>query len=68
MVRIVVDVKFYATNNLLLRGTNEKIYQDNNNIFIDSIEMIVDFDMLMQEHIRRIQNIEIHHHYLGHNI
>ncbi|KAL5658826.1 hypothetical protein ACJX0J_031989, partial [Zea mays] len=68
LVRIVAAVKFCAKNNLPLRGTNEKIYQDSNGIFLGSIEMISEFDTVMQEHIRRIQNNEIHHHYLGHNI
>ena len=53
---------------LSFRGCKEKLFQDSNCKFLGVVEMMNEFDLVMQDRIRRIENQQIHHCYLGKNI
>ncbi|RDX93128.1 hypothetical protein CR513_24667, partial [Mucuna pruriens] len=63
-----IIVKCLTKHNLTFRGSNEKLYQDSNCNFWRLIEMLVEFDVIMQDHVNCIQNHEIHSHYLGYKV
>ena len=58
-------VTFFAKHNLAFHGNSSKLYDDSNGNFLGLIEMLAEFDLVIQEHVCRITNEETQVHYLG---
>lgn len=64
--RIIFCIKYLAKQNLGFRGSNCKLFEDNNGNFLQLIQMIAKFDTTLADHLQRVQNDTTRMpHYLG---
>ncbi|XP_029442214.1 LOW QUALITY PROTEIN: zinc finger MYM-type protein 1-like [Rhinatrema bivittatum] len=54
--------------NLAFRRTHDRLHTPGNGNFLKFVEYLALFDPLMDEHLRKIRNVETHVHYLGKDI
>lgn len=63
--RVIAIICHLAERNLVLRGTTSDLYDPHNGNFLAQVELMAQFDSVMTECIRRVQNQETRVHYLS---
>lgn len=66
--RLLILVKFLGTQSLAFRGTSERLFEMNNGNFLKLVEAVAKFDLVLGEHLRRINNQETQNRYLSKTI
>ena len=66
--RLFAIIQFLAEHSMAFRGSTDRIFQPRNGNFLGLVQLIAKLGPVMQEHLRRIQDGEIHDNYLGKNI
>jgi len=65
LIRLCAILRCMAAQNLSIRGTSSTIHSPHNGNFLKIIELFSLFDNVLKTHVERIQNKQLHVHYLG---
>lgn len=65
---ILSTICYLAKNGDVFHWTSDVIHTENNGKFLGIIEIVANFDTVIQKHLRRIKNKETHDHYLCYQI
>ncbi|KAL4119026.1 hypothetical protein QTP88_011899 [Uroleucon formosanum] len=65
LIRLCAILRCMAAQNLSIRGTSSTIHCPHNGNFLKIIELFSLFDNVLKTHVERIQNKQLHVHYLG---
>ena len=66
---IVAITKILGKSCLVFQGARDKLFEHNNGNFLKIVELLSEFDPIMEEHVRRVlKKEETKAHYLGKNI
>ena len=53
LTRLISIVRFLPKQNLAFRGCNVKIYEESNEKFMVMVKMIVEWDLVMKDHLEK---------------
>ncbi len=66
--RVIAIICHLSEHNLAFRGHTDVLFDPHNGNFLSQVELMAQFDPILNEHIRRIQNKEAKVHYLSSTI
>lgn len=66
--RVIAIICHLSERNLTFRGHTDVLFDPHNGNFLSQVELMAQFDPILNEHIRRIQNKEAKVHYLSSTI
>src|SRR5277367_6724779 len=65
LTRLIAITKFLAAHNMAFRGSVDELNVPHNGNFLGLVQLLSEFDPVLQEHVKRTLSGQVHDHYLG---